>query len=153
MNNLNDAIKMLVFKRGKKYENVYATLVKEKQVFSSMHELFYLAVSIGYKMKTKENFEPGIDMRAEHFNDVGKMVLYDLYINENGVEALSDSEAIKRFIRNDMVEYAEGGIKVLCEQVFINTWDKENLMLRQDYDNYAEDILAFVNSKYNEFEI
>ena len=51
---------------------------------------------------------------------------------------------------NNVVEYAEGGLKYLSEEVFNNTWNKNTLTLREDYDDYLEDVMAFIKSENEE---
>lgn len=142
---------IFVFKRGKKYEDIYATLVNKKHIFTNMQELFFLAASIGFKKHLKESFESGLDMHADYFTPESTDIFFTMYLNDKqDVDALNNQEEIKSYLKNDVVEYAEGGLKYLAEKVFTNTWNPSTLSLREDYDDYLEDIMAFIKSENNE---
>ena len=142
---------IFVFKRGKKYEDIYTTLVTKKHLFNNMQELFFLAASIGYKKHIREAFESGLDMHADYFTPESTDIFFSLYLNDmQDVEAINNQDKIKNYLKNDVVEYAEGGLKYLAEKVFTNTWNPNTLSLREDYDDYLEDIMAFIKSENEE---
>ena len=151
MRNALDVFGSYIFKRGKKYEDIYTVLVAKKKIFANMQQLFFLAASIGYKKQLRENFEAGQDIRAEHLSSDSLELFYTIYLNDNqNVDALNDQNELRRYLKNDLVEYAEGGLKYLTEEVFSNTWNKNTLTLREDYEDYLEDIMAFVKSENSE---
>lgn len=151
MRSAKEIFGILVFKRGKKYEDIYNVLVTKKHLFSNMQELFFLAASIGFKKHLKESFESGLDMHADYFSQESVELFFTLYLNDKqDVESINNSEEIKSYLKNDVVEYAEGGLKYLTENVFTNTWNQNTLSLREDYDEYLEDIMAFVKSENEE---
>ncbi len=145
-----------VFKRGKKYEDIYQTL-KANNVFNNMAEIFFFAASVGYKKKCKREFEAGIDMRGEHLSEESIAILYSMYINylkeeKNSLDLVGNVDELCRFLKNDVAEYAEGGMELLCRTVFANTWDEKELSLRKDYGEYLEDITAFIKSETEELD-
>lgn len=155
--NSSEAFSMFVFQRGKKYENIYQTLVSDQKIFSNMQELLFLAASIGFKKKCKREFEPGIDMRGEHLSSDSMAVFYSMYVNHlkddyDSLDLLNDKDELRRFLKNDVVEYAEGGMEILCKDVFNNTWDSKELTLRKDYDEYLEDIMTYIKSDVEEVD-
>lgn len=151
MRNSKEIFGIFVFKRGKKYNDIYETLVNKKHLFSNMQELFFLAASIGFKKHIKESFEPGLDMHADFFTPDSTDIFFTLFLNDKqDVDAINNQEEIKSYLKNDVVEYAEGGMKYLTEKVFTNTWNSNTLTLREDYDDYLEDIMAFIKSENEE---
>ena len=151
MRNALDVFGSYIFKRGKKYEDFYNVLVTKKKIFANMQQLFFLAASIGFKKRMKESFEAGQDIRADHLSPDSLDLFYTMYLNDNHtVEDLNDQNELRRYLKNDLVEYSEGGLKYLSEEVFSSTWNKNALTLREDYDDYLEDIMAFIKSENNE---
>ncbi len=142
---------IFVFKRGKKYNDIYETLVSKKDIFSNMQELFFFAASIGFKKHIKESFEPGLDMHADYLSSESVDIFFTLFLNDKqDANAINNQEEIRSYLKNDVVEYAEGGMKYLTENVFNNTWNSSTLTLREDYDDYLEDIMVFIKSENEE---
>ena len=151
MRNALDIFGSYIFKRGKKYEDIYTVLVTKKKIFSNMQQLFFFSASIGFKKKLKESFEAGQDIRADHLSSDNLELFYTIYLNDKkNLELLNDQNELRKYLKNDMVECAEGGLKYLSEEVFTNTWNKNTLTLREDYDDYLEDIMVFVHSESSE---
>lgn len=89
---------------------------------------------------------------ADHLSSDSLELFYTMYLNDNHtVEDLNDQNELRRYLKNDLVEYAEGGLKYLSEEVFSSTWNKNTLTLREDYNDYLEDIMAFIKSENNEY--
>ena len=131
--------------KSKKYENIYDVLVNKKHLFK-MSELFTLCAAIGFKNNIKLPVEKkGTEMRSEHFRKDCLPVVYSMIVNDpyigGDIDKFEDYEFIKSAFKK-IEEYAEGGMQILCQEVFENKWDKN--VLDEEYDEYGVDILRYI---------
>lgn len=133
--------------RSKKYDNIYEVLVG-KRIFT-MAELFTFAASIGFKRNRRVNFENdrGKDIRSEYFFPQHLMVLYSLMLNDSDtgkdLNIFKDVEQLKKGMKV-IEEFAEGGMEVLCEEVFEHKWDASSKLLDDKWKDYEIDLARFV---------
>jgi len=137
--------------KSKKYEDIYDKLVNKKHIFK-MNELFTLCAALGFKhnkpvpLKSK-----GTEMRSEHFKENHITALYSIMINSPLIKAELDSFSDNDFIKNAfkiIEQYAEGGIEILCREVFEKNWNGYELTV--DYEYYDVDLLRFIYEDYKE---
>lgn len=135
--------------RSKKYDNIYSYLCNTKKIYT-MAELFTLSAVIGFINDQKLDFsnDRGKDIRSEYFRMNELMNIYVIMIKSKYINAqiddFSDYEFIKESFKH-IEQYAEGGMKILCEEVFIGNWDGNSL--NSSYDNYELDILSYIYEK------
>jgi len=139
--------------KSKKYENIYNVLANKKHLFK-MSELFTLCAVIGFKNKSQLPIpagKRGTEMRSEHFRKdclpvVYSMMLNDLNIGGDDIDKFEDYEFTKNAFKK-IEEYAEGGMYILCQEVFENKWDENSL--DEKYDEYEIDILRYIYDEQN----
>lgn len=137
--------------KSKKYEAIYVILASEKHIFK-MGELFTLCVSLGFKHNNLVPFEKkGSEMRSEQFKENHLTALYSIMINSPLIKAELDSFRDYDFIKNAfkiIEQYAEGGMEILCREVFEKNWN--GYELAEDYEYYDVDLLRFIYEDYKE---
>ena len=137
--------------KSKKYEDIYDVLVNKKHIFK-MSELFTLCASLGFKHSEPVPFESkGTEIRSEHFKENHLTALYSIMINSPLIKADLDSFSDYDFIKNAfkvVEQYAEGGMEILCKEVFEKNW--KVYTLEEDYEFYDVDILRFIYEDYKE---
>ena len=141
--------------RSNKYEGIYEYF-NNKKIFS-MSELFTLCAVIGFTNNRKVDFRSdsknkGKDIRSEYFANNELMNIYTIMIKSQDIKANIDDFANYEFIRSAfriIEQYAEGGMEILCEDVFCDNWDKDTL-LGGNEKHYEADILNYINAKRSE---
>lgn len=133
--------------RSKKYDNIYDYFYRRKSF--TMSELFTLCAVIGFVNNNKVSFkDKGKDLRSEYISTNELMNLYTIMIKSNFINAALDDFNDTNFRKEkfkDIEEYAEGGMKILVEEVFIGNWDGHEL--NTSYNKYEIDILSYINDK------
>ena len=137
--------------KSKKYEDIYNVLVNKEHIFK-MSELFTLCASIGFKHNNPVPLESkGTEMRSEHFKENQLTALYSIMINSPLIKANLDNFMDYDFVRSSfkvIEEYAEGGMEIICRDVFEKNWN--GYQLTQDYEYYDVDLLRFIYEDYKE---
>lgn len=137
--------------KSKKYEDIYNILVNKKHIFK-MSELFTLCATLGFKHNNLVPFEnKGTEMRSEHFKENQLTALYSIMINSPIINADLDSFGDYDLIKNAfkiIEQYAEGGMEILCREVFESNWNSYELA--DDYEYYEVDLLRFIYEDYRE---
>ncbi|AQS09899.1 hypothetical protein CLOBY_20380 [Clostridium saccharobutylicum] len=129
---------------SKKYENVYF-LFKEKYDIS-YDELFILCAAIGFKNNKRTTIgEKGREFRTNYFKRDSKATAYSIILNDpelgKQIEKFEDKE-FAREARAALEEYAEAGMEILIENLFVRKWDGNKL--DDSYDEYIVDIVSYV---------
>jgi hypothetical protein len=137
--------------KSKKYEDVYEVIVNKKHIFK-MYEFFTFCASVGFSHSNPLAVaEKGKEMRSEHFKETQLSVLYSIMINSPLIKADLDSFRDYDFIKNSfkiIEQYAEGGMEILCKEVFEKNWN--GYVLTEEYEYYDVDLLRFVYKDYME---
>ncbi|WP_025161424.1 hypothetical protein [Paraclostridium bifermentans] len=136
-------------KRSKKYDNIYDYFYRKRSF--TMSELFTLCAVIGFTNNNKVSFkDKGKDIRSEYVLTNELMNIYTIMIRSNVINATLDdfNDSIFRKEKfKDIEEYAEGGMQILCDEVFTGNWDGHEL--NSSYNKYEIDILSYINEKRN----
>lgn len=135
--------------RSKTYDNIYNYFCNKKKIFS-MAELFTISAVIGFVKDNKVDFSNnrGKDIRSEYFRTNELMNIYVIMIKSRYINATIDNFVDYQFIKDSfkhIEEYAEGGMQILCKEVFAGNWDGNDL--KESYDNYELDILGYIYEK------
>lgn len=137
--------------KSKKYEDIYNVLVNKMHIFK-MSELFTLCASVGFKHNNSVSVDSkGTEMRSEHFKENQLTALYSIMINSPLINADLDSFRDYEFIKSAfkiIEQYAEGGMEILCRDVFEKNWN--GYELSEDYEYYDVDLLRFIYTDYKE---
>ncbi len=137
--------------KSKRFESIYNLLVNKKHLFK-MNELFTLAAAVGFKNNKRVKLEQkGTEMRSEHFKENQLAALYSIMLNSSDINADLESFRDYDFVKNAfkiIEEYSEGGMEILCDEVFEDKWNGINL--DEEYNEYEIDLLRFVYDDYNE---
>lgn len=135
--------------RSKKYDNIYDYFYRKKSF--TMSELFTLCTVIGFVNNNKVSFnDKGKDLRSEYISNNELMNIYTIMIKSNIINATLDDFNDPNFRKEkfkDIEEYAEGGMQILVDEVFIGNWDGHEL--NTSYSKYEIDILSYINEKKN----
>lgn len=133
--------------RSKKYDNIYDYFYKKSSF--TMSELFTLCAVIGFTNNNKVSFsDKGKDIRSEYVSTNELMNIYTIMIKSRAINATLDDFSNPTFRKEkfkDIEEYAEGGMQILCEEVFVGNWD--GYELNSNYNKYEIDILSYINEK------
>lgn len=95
--------------------------------------------------------EKGKEIRSEHLKENQLSVLYSIMINSPLIKADLDSFRDYDFIKNSfkiIEQYAEGGMEILCKEVFEKNWN--GYVLTEEYEYYDVDLLRFIYKGYIE---
>ena len=134
--------------KSKKYEKIYNTL-SSKKIFNNMAEIFTFACVIGYKNKNKVKLAGrGTEMRSEHFKEKELVPLMSIIFEESNFDndIFYDYDLIKAKF-NDLEEYAEGGMEILCSTAFDGHWN--GIEIDDEYDEYEIDLARFILDNLN----
>ena len=135
--------------RSKKYEVKYEYFFKNKSF--SVSELFTLCAVIGFINNIRVPYDDkGKDTRSEYFSDKDLMKIYVIMIKSNDINATIDDFSDINFIKDKfkiIEEYAEGGMKILVDEVFKGNWNGSELS--RNYKKYEIDILSYINEIRN----
>jgi len=137
--------------KSKKYEDIYDVLVNKKHNFK-MYELFTLCASVGFGHNNPLPIgDRGKDIRSEHLKESQLYVLYSIMIHspliKANLESFRDYDFIKTSFKT-IEQYAEGGMEILCRDVFEKNWN--GYVLEEEYEYYDVDLLRFVYEGYKE---
>lgn len=135
--------------RSKKYDSIYEYFLKNKSF--SMSELFTLCTVIGFINNTRIPYtDRGKDIRSEYFSDRDLMKIYVIMMKSNDINATIDDFSNINFRKDNfkiIEEYAEGGMKILVDEVFKGNWNGSELS--RNYKKYEIDILSYINEVRN----
>lgn len=138
---------------SKRYEDIYSYF-QEQDKFSkiAIHELFLLVASIGFKNNKKESFkDKGKEFRTTYFSTQQMSAIYSIILNDpklgKQLENFNDNDYKKEAIKT-LEEYAEGGMSIVCTEIFRKKWD--GFKLNRDYDEYDIDILSYIYENIQE---
>lgn len=135
--------------RSKKYEAIYEYFLKNKSF--SMSELFTFCTVIGFIKNVRISYsDKGKDTRSEYFSDSDLMKIYVIMMKSNDINATIDDFSNINFIKEKfkiIEEYAEGGMKILVDEVFKGNWNGSELS--RNYKKYEIDILSYINEVRN----
>lgn len=135
---------------SKKYEDIYSYF-NEGSMKLKIHEIFLLCASIGFKNNRKNTFtEIGKEFRTNYFSTQQMSAMYSIILNDSSLGKQVEmfyNNGFKRDALKRMEEYAEGGMEIICEEIFKKRWNGKELS--RDYDEYDIDILSYIyeNSK------
>jgi len=144
MDFLND--KLVLF-TSKKYEPIYMHLSVDFSI--KYYELFILCATLGFKEERSLPLEEkGREFKSHYFNSKQKTTFYSIILNDNelgkNIEAFEDKEFMTK-CKKKLEQYAEGGMEILCEELFGNKWQAP--VLDSGYEDYDIDIIKFVLEK------
>lgn len=135
---------------SQRYKNVYDYL--REKLGLKIHEIFLLCATIGFKKGEKlKRVDKGSEFRSNYFTTQQRasfytIVLLDQELGKN-VEAFDDSDFQIKAIKT-MEEYAEAGMTILVNEVFMEKWDGSKL--DESYKEYEVDILSYIYNLTNE---
>jgi len=126
----------------KEYDNIYIYFRDRLNI--KYNELFVLNASIG----NKNNFKIPLKKRGKEFKSTyfGKLrySMYSIILNHNeygkNIEKFKDVDFQNSSI-NLLQDLANGGMKILCDKVFLHNWD--GVELDTSYDEYLIDVLTY----------
>jgi len=126
----------------KEYEKIY--LYFRDSLNIRYTELFVLNAAIGYKnnlcipLKKK-----GKEFKSSYFGKL-RFSMYSMILNHHeygkNIEDFKDVD-FQNSVINYLQELANGGMKILCDKVFLHNWD--GLELDTSYDEYLIDVLTY----------
>jgi hypothetical protein len=130
------------------YENIYGYFSKKLEI--QYAELFTLCVSVGFRNNLRIPIKNrGKEFKAHTFRNL-RYSLYSIILNHN--EFGRDIEKFKEpnfqnTVINLLQEYANGGMKILCDEVFRHNWTGNEL--DPSYDEYLIDVMTYVMEEGN----
>lgn len=140
---------MLIYS-SRKYEEIYLRFNKELKI--SYKNIFLLCAAIGARNGRIEPVtQRGREFRASYFNESEEQLVYTMILNDetNGknIELFNDPE-FRKEARRAIEEYAEGGMTILVEEVFKESWN--GIKLDEKYGGYDVDIMKYLIANLNE---
>jgi hypothetical protein len=135
---------------SKEYEEIYIYFNTKLDI--KYQDLFLLCASIGFKKDQKKKIaERGREFRTNYFNSRQKAAVYSIILNDpeigKNIEAFENSE-FRLKARKKLEDYAEGGMKLLIEEVFGHRWDGNQL--DPTYSEYEVDLLSYIYADSHE---
>jgi hypothetical protein len=129
---------------SKEYEEIYIHFNTKLDI--KYQDLFLICASIGFKKNQKKRIEErGREFRTNYFNSRQKAAVYSIILNDpdigKNIEAFNESD-FRLNARKKLEDYAEGGMKVLVEEVFGHRWDGNKL--DSTYSEYEVDLLSYI---------
>lgn len=132
-----------------KYNDIYDVLGYDtkSKIFENRISLFLFAATIGFK-----HIEPLVvgervkdPIHCEQLKENQLASLYSIIVNDEtlgkNIENFLEEDFLKKALRR-VEEYAEGGMKILCDKVFETKWNGESLST--EYSDYDIDLLRFI---------
>lgn len=135
---------------SQKYENIYRFLKDKLNL--KYHETFVLCAAIGYKNnRARELDKKGREFRSNFLSTGQKVTIYSIILNDQEIgkqiEKFNDKD-FQLTAKKKIEQYAEGGMEILCEDVFGNKVNE--FMLDENYDEYEVDILSYIYQEATE---
>lgn len=135
---------------SKEYEEIYIHFNTKLDI--KYQDLFLICASIGFKKNQKKKIEErGREFRSNYFSSRQKSAAYSIILNDpdigKNIEAFNDSE-FRLNARRKLENYAEGGMKVLVDEVFGHRWDGNKL--DPTYSEYEVDLLSYIYADSSE---
>ena len=136
------------FNIEKGYEDIYQVLVDEVKckVFDDRISLFVFTVAVGYKRNVaKDILRLGNSIHSRRITEHQLASLYAIIINDESIgknfENFLDEDFLTKGLK--LIEkYAQGGIEIICNEVFEEKWNGSTLS--REYKEYSVDLLRFV---------
>lgn len=136
---------------SKKYENIYVHF-KEKYDFS-YYKLFLLCASVGARYNIKKiPSDKGREFRSNYFSNDERQLAYSILINDeniltNDIDVFNNKDFALES-RKILESYAEGGMEIIVDKVFVEKWD--GYKLDENYNDYPIDLIEFVMTSLKE---
>jgi len=133
-----------IYFTGAKYENIYSLFSENYGI--KYHQLFTIFALVGAKKFISEKRDgKGKEFRSNYFETNQKSALYTLILNHKEL-----GENIDGFLENDFINkskellenYANGGAKIICEEIFKYKWNGINL--DSSYKEYDLDLICYI---------
>lgn len=134
---------------SEKYESIYKFFSEKYN--NSLIELFVLSAAIGFNRNKK--LKPGgrgSEFKTSLLKSEELTILYTIILSDQdiGRDILKfNDENFQREARKTLESYAEGGMAILTEEVFLQKWDGNTL--DPSYEEYDVDILTYINTEVN----
>ena len=127
----------------------YATIYDHfrENVGIKLGELFMMAMTIGfYHSKKSERMGKGREFRSNYLSTQERSAAYTMILTDpelgKRIDQFEDSQFQTDAVHM-MEEYAEAGMDILTEEVFMNKWDGNTL--DKTYTEYEVDILSYIS--------
>ncbi|MBZ9625592.1 hypothetical protein G9F71_022445 [Clostridium sp. FP2] len=140
------------FNIEKGYENVYQVLVDDDKckVFDDRISLFVFMVAVGYKRNIAKDILIRSDksIHSRRITENQLSTLYAIIINDETIGKNFENFLEENFLSKclKLIEkYAQGGMEIICDEVFEKKWN--NKMLSREYDEYDVDLLRFIHTE------
>lgn len=140
------------FNIEKGYEDVYQVLVDDDKckIFDDRISLFIFTLAVGYKRNTSKDIliRSGNPVHSRRMTESQLATLYSIVINDETI-----GKKFESFLNDDFLskclklieKYAQGGIEILCEEVFEKKWNGSTLS--REYNEYDVDLLRFIHTE------
>lgn len=140
----------LIFQTNPKYDLIYEHLRDAYDI--KYQHLFLLNVVFGHKYNRKVQFSgKGREIRSNFFKPDEQNVLYTILLADETINKdieKFDEQDMQLPMRKTLEEYAEGGMEILIEELFLEKWDGSKI--DKGYHDYNSDLLLFVIAKLEE---
>lgn len=130
---------------SERYGSIYGHFIENYGI--KLAELFLMAMTIGfYHNRRVERKGEGRQFRSNYFSTQERSSVYTMLLTDPEMGKAIEHFEEKEFqfkARKVMEEYAEGGMKILVEEVFMGNWDGNTL--DKTYKEYEVDILSYIS--------
>jgi hypothetical protein len=141
----------IIIKLSSKYDDIYEKFNKEMNF--PYQQLFLICVTLGASQGKKVISEDrkGREFRSTYFKEEQKPLLYSIILNDENlgkdIERFNDPKFVNQAIKL-LIEYANGGMELLIENVFKDKWN--GVKLDDHYHDYDVDILRYAYDILND---